>query len=362
MNILLLSRYSRLGASSRIRMYQYLPELERRGIAVTAAPLFDDAYLHCLYSGRKPSVSSILRYYCSRLKALTTSRSFDLIWLQCEAFPWLPMGDEFLRLTGIPYLVDYDDAIFHRYDRHRHAWVRWLLGRKIDRVMRGAAAVTAGNDYLVKRAQAAGAQRVEMIPSVVDLENYLLRPSSQAKLEVITIGWIGTPVTARYLDLVIPSLREVARQQPLRLLAVGSGPLTIEGVEVVMQPWAEATEAELIRSMDIGIMPLSDKPWERGKCGYKLIQYMACALPVVASPVGVNRQLVLQGKTGILAATTAEWTTALLQLAGNAAIRAKLGRGGRALVEERYCLQRTAPVLTALLRQLAGKDESARAG
>jgi glycosyltransferase involved in cell wall biosynthesis len=342
-------------------MYQYLPELERQGISVTPAQLFDDAYLLGRYSGNNPALHTILRYYGKRLRVLLSARRYDLVWMEYEAFPWLPFGEGLLHLSRVPCLIDYDDAIFHRYDNHERSWVRWLLGGKIDRVMRGAAAVIAGNPYIARRARAVGARQVDLIPTVVDLKRYHPRPPVRSE-GPITVGWIGSPVTARYLEQVAESLCTVSRQRPVRLLAVGAGSLELAGVEVVNRPWSEAAEVELIRNMDIGIMPLPDAPWERGKCGYKLIQYMACAVPVIASPVGVNRDLVVPGQTGLLATTPAEWTAALLQLATNEQLRAELGRGGRKLVEENYCLQRTAPLLATLMQQIVGKEQSSCAG
>lgn len=356
MNVLLLTRYTRLGASSRIRFYQYLPKLEPYGINVTEAPLFDDRYLHNLYAGRRPGFSALPGYYARRLRTLLAARRYDLVWLQNEIFPWLPFGEMILRLSGVPYLVDYDDAIFHRYDRHRHSWVRRLLGGKIDRIMHGAAAVSAGNPYIAERAREAGARRVELIPSVIDQDRYRPRPPQLGEGPV-TIGWIGTPVTTAYLEQVAPALRSASMQRPLRLLTIGAGTMNVDGIEVVNHPWSEDTEGDLIRSMDIGIMPLPDAAWARGKCGYKLIQYMACGVPVIASPVGVNRDLAVPGKTGLLATTQAEWTAALLQLAGDTALRETLGRGARSLVEERFCLKRTLPIVAALLQQTARQRE-----
>ncbi|MGA9469887.1 MAG: glycosyltransferase family 4 protein, partial [Candidatus Macondimonas sp.] len=125
------------------------------------------------------------------------------------------------------------------------------------------------------------------------------------------------------------------------------------GVDVERLPWQLDAEAEMLRRCDIGVLPLDDTPWERGKCGYKLIQYMACAKPVVASPVGVNRQLVEPGVNGYLATTSADWTRALNQLREDAALRARLGEAGRARVAADYDLQVTAPQLANLLRLAA---------
>jgi glycosyltransferase involved in cell wall biosynthesis len=122
-----------------------------------------------------------------------------------------------------------------------------------------------------------------------------------------------------------------------------------------IRDWDEATETAEIGNFDVGIMPLPDNPWERGKCGFKLIQYMACGKPVVASPVGVNREIVVEGVNGFLASTQKEWVDALLRLKENPALRRTMGERGRRMVEERYCLQVTAPRLQRILLDAAGR-------
>lgn len=348
-SVLLLTRYPPLGASSRYRFYQYVPYLEGHGYNVTAAPLLDEEYLRRIYSRRRPSPWSLLRGYLARLGHLLQARRYDLVWLEYEALPWVPGFVESLlhRLAGVPYVVDYDDARFHQYDAHRSRLVRATLGHKIDRVMREAAVVTAGNEYLADRARQAGARRVEVVPTVVDLERYPCAPA--ATNDVFTVGWIGTPFTAVCLQRIQPALAEFCRLEKARVLAIGSGPLDWPDVPVEVVPWSEATEIAALGRCDVGIMPLADNLWERGKCGFKLIQYMACGLPVVGSPVGVNRELIRTGYNGFAAETQGEWVEALRTLKRDTALRSTMGRAGRELVAERYCLQVTAPILAELL-------------
>lgn len=351
MRVLLLSRYGRLAASSRIRSYQYIPYLEARGVNVTVSPLLGDGYVRDLYAGRRKRVGAILEAYLRRLGHLLKSHHFDLLWIEKELLPWLPAwGEMVLEHRGIPYVVDYDDAVFHRYDLHPKSLVRSLLGRKIDAVMRRAALVVVGNDYLADRAMRAGAKRVEYLPSVVDLDRYRVAPRIQDG--VFTVGWIGSPGTSRYLSVVRSALAQVLKNSGARLVLVGSGKVQLEGVPVVTRPWSEATEVTDIQSFDVGVMPLPDEPWERGKSGYKLIQYMACSLPVVASPVGVNQQIIEDGVNGFLADSPAEWAHALLSLRDNPDLRTRMGRAGRLKVEAEYCLQATGPRLVSLLRRV----------
>ena len=351
MKILLLSRYGHLGASSRVRFYQYLPYLTSQGIHVTVANLFENNYIKDLYAGRRKRFSDIIGAYIRRLGYLFKSNSFDLLWVEYELLPWLPAwGETMLACLGIPYVVDYDDAVFHRYNMHPRVMVRALLGGKIDTVMRRAALVMAGNDYLGDYARKAGARRVECIPSVLDLDRY--NSTLQAKSPIFTIGWIGSPVTAKYLHLVRFALAEVCKHGSARLVLVGSGQLELHGVPTEIHAWSEEMEVADIQSFDVGIMPMPDDAWARGKCGYKLIQYMACARPVIASPVGVARQIIEDSRNGLLATTTKDWVNALCALRDNHRLGEKMGEAGRIKVERQYCIQIKAPLLISLLMSI----------
>ncbi len=352
MKILLLSRYGHLGASSRVRSYQYLPYLEAQGIDVTVAPLLGDDYIKDLYAGRRKRFGGIFAAYLRRLCHLLEVRRFDLLWIEYEILPWLPAwAEKAITYLGTPYVVDYDDAIFHRYDQQPNWLLRNLVGDKIDKVMQRAVLVIVCNDYLAERAHRAGAQRVEYLPTVIDSDRYHSKP--QAVNAVFTIGWIGSPATAKYLDLVRPALAEVCRNGNGRLVLVGSGKVEMDEVPLEIGAWSEEMEVANIQSFNAGIMPLQDGPWERGKCGYKLIQYMACGRPVVASPVGMNQRIVEDGVNGFLATTTADWVRALSILRDNYALRERMGDAGRNKIEAQYCTKVTAPRLASLLRSAA---------
>jgi glycosyltransferase involved in cell wall biosynthesis len=353
MQVLMLTRYERLGSSSRVRFYQYLPYLREQGLEIVAAPFFTDEYVRTLYSGRRASLTNVLGAYLRRLSNLMRGRKFDLLWVEKELFPWLPAGfEDLFHLSGIPYAVDYDDAVFHRYDLHPSSLVRALLGRKIDRVMRHAALVIAGNDYLAERAVNAGARQVEVLPSVVDVSQYVVTaPGPQPALR---IGWIGSPVTAPYLDGIRGVLATLGQQSSVTLTLIGAGSVQpFANISVEALPWSEDIELRMSQKFDVGIMPLLDGPFERGKCGYKLIQYMGSALPVIASPVGVNRQIVEPEVNGYLARSAADWLSALRALRDDAQKRKMMGQAGRRKAEQMYNLQVTAPRLLHLLSGLS---------
>lgn len=353
MRLAVLTRYGRMGASSRLRMMQFAPALAEGAIEAEFLPFFDDRYLEDLYRGASRFRSS-LSAYLRRLHQLRVARSADAIWLEKEALPWVPAILEGMIIPRhVPIVTDYDDAVFHRYDLHKLSIVRRLLGKKIDQVMATSSLVMAGNAYLADRARAAGAARVEIVPTVVDTDRYLVRPPPSSE-SVPVVGWIGSPNTWQtYMAPILPMLLDVAVQSGARLRVVGAGVPTDLHPLVDVIPWSEADEVDQIHRMDIGIMPLDDSPWARGKCGYKLIQYMACGIPVIASPVGVNTEIVEHGVNGLLAAGEAAWREALVALLVNPHFRQCLGQAGRAQVEERYSTRIWGPRIVELLQSVA---------
>ncbi len=357
--LLVLSRYSRIGASSRLRTLQYRPWLENAGFEVEYASLFDDAYLQRLYSGQKTK-ADLLNYYGQRLSKLRRQPRPKLAWVEYEALPWLPwIVERALVPASVPMVSDYDDAIFHRYDRHRFAPVRWLLGRKIDQVMQRSQLVTAGNVYLADRARRAGTEHVEIVPTVVDLSHYHAQSERRANAPV-QVGWIGTPNTWHaFGKSLYHQLNDTLAATGARFQAVGAQ-LEAERIGTLdIIPWSEDTEVSSIQSMDIGVMPLTDTPWARGKCGYKLIQYMACGLPVVASPVGVNKDIVEHGVNGFLAETDEEWRSAIETLLSDVELRRRMGKAGRKKMEEAYSLEVWGPRVAQMLRRVADEGRKA---
>lgn len=342
MKILILSRYTRLGASSRLRLYQFIPHWEDAGIDCVVHPLLNDRYLQELYDKKGVSKVNLLKGYLSALKRVCLAGRYDLVVIEKEVFPFLPpLAEWWLNLRGVPYIVDYDDAIFHNYDLSPRKSVRFLLGGKIASVMRRAAVVVCGNEYLAEYARTAGAREVIRIPTVVDTRRYTPVVGHTTSRPVV-IGWMGSPMTSKYLKTLQPALASLASRHGIRLHLVGASEGIGLGASEAVLPWSEDTEASLIRAFDIGIMPLEDSPWEKGKCGYKLIQYMGCGLPVVGSPVGVNREIIREGINGFAPGTEAEWTSALDRLIRDPELRLRMGRAGRDMVLEQYSLESAA--------------------
>ena len=261
-----------------------------------------------------------------------------------------------MKLTGVPYLADYDDALFHQYDQHRSGLVRWFLGKKIATVMRLADVVIAGNAYLAQYADKAGAKRAEIIPTVIDLDKFGAIAAKETSDGPQVIGWIGSPTTAHYLVTISDALAKVCKDRNVRLRLIGAGSFSLPDLDIESLSWNEESEIEQLKKFDIGIMPLPDSPWERGKCGFKLIQYMACGLPVVASPVGVNSEIVEPAVNGFLANSHKQWIEALDKLLSDPELRHRMGAAGRLKVEQEYSIQVTGPRFAEILLSAAGRN------
>jgi len=334
MRILFLPRYCPLGASSRYRIWQYVPLFERAGHEVEVQPLLADGYLEEWYKSRRKGWQWLTAGYWRRLLGALRVRHFDAVICEQEIWPFLPAFVElFFQRLSPRFFVDYDDAAYTKYSR----WT--VLRQKIPRIMAAAEAVVVGNNHLADYARLF-AQQVHVIPTVVDLSRYP-NQCCDGPSNTVRVAWIGTPDTARFLKPLIPIMEKLQYAHPrlsFRFIGAGDGFLS-NGLRAEVPAWAERTEAHLLSECHIGIMPLPDGEFMRGKCGLKLIQYMACGLPVVASPVGVNTEIVEEGKNGFLAATSDEWFEKLDKLVRHAELRLSLGEAGRAKVAAGYTIE-----------------------
>lgn len=329
MRVLALTKYDGSVASSRQRFVQFFAALRARGAELIHLPLWSRAHVDRTFAGASVDVIDEAVSYAARVAALAEVKA-DVWWIEGELLPFVPATLEPRAPRGVRVVVDYDDAVFHKYDLHRRPFVRGLLSRKIDDVMRASDVVVAGNDFIAARAVAAGGADVRVVPTVVDADVYVARTLSRGP--VFNIGWIGTPHTARYLRAIEQPLRAlVGEGARLHLVGVDRPPFDIEAR---CTPWRQDHEVDDIASFDVGIMPLADTPWERGKCGYKLIQCMAAGVPVVASDVGVNGNVV--GAAGFVVHDDVEWAAALRRLRDDEGLWRKCSLAGRARVAEQF--------------------------
>ncbi len=349
LKIVKLTKYGRLAASTRQRFDQYDRFLTERDCETETWPLLDDAYLARLYSAGRRSAAHVALRYLKRTVQLVRPPEIDLLWVHCEVYPFVPgFFERVINIPGKPFVFDFDDAIFHNYDRHPNPLIRRLLGKKLVPLIKAASAVFCGNAYLQDYA-AQYSRNTHIVPTVLDTEMY--RPvANRPPNEQLSIGWIGTPATwTAYMEPMMPLLTRAAAQNGARITSVGAGRAATPHPLHDVLPWSEAAEIGQLQNMDIGVMPLDDSPWSRGKCGYKLIQFMACGLPVIASPVGVNATIVEHGVNGFLATTDAEWREALTRLLTDPALRQRMGAAGRKRIEEDYSLQIWGPKVAQLL-------------
>jgi len=351
LQVLALTRYGRTGASSRLRFLQYLPALAAHGIEAHPVPFLDDVYLKELYGGQRPSLQRVITFYSERLKHLLKARKFDVVWIEKEALPWIPAFVELLALRSVPLVMDFDDAWHLRYTESANPVVRLTLATKLGRMARRADYVIVANKFLQDWAEGEGASRVRCVPTVVDLTRYDATPLPSS--QPFTIGWIGTPETVHYLNTIRGALQQVLEKSNTRLLLIGPDRARLSLPNVEAQPWSEGEENSLLLRIHVGIMPLLHGRWEYGKSAYKLVQYMAAARPVVASPVGANLDVVKEGVNGLFASTESEWVASLERLRADRTLAATMGAAARVTVERSFSLASAAPKIIEVLKQAA---------
>jgi len=358
--VLFFTKYPRRGPSSRYRVYQFLPYLKREGISFSVNELHTDEYLDSMFSGRKMPVYYYLLRFLRRFFRILSSIRYDVVFIQKELFPYVPpIFEVLLRMLKRKVVYDIDDAVFLYYTRSKNPVVRFFLSSKMALVLRLSHCVLAGNRYLKDYALRFN-RNVELFPTVVDTERYdaaiskWSRDSSANSEKDPVIGWIGSNETLPYLIEIEPALRELAGRYRFKLLVIGARDLKMEGVEVETVEWSERREIEELLRFDIGIMPLPSDEWAEGKCGLKLLQYMACSLPVVSSPSGGGLEIVDHGRNGFIARDQGEWVEYLSTLIDNEELRVRFGREGRRRVKEHFSLSHWAPVMKEVLLRVAG--------
>lgn len=343
----------------RYRIEQWEPYLLGEGIEITYSP-FASAELGRIL--KRPGQLGLKawqvgRALVRRLREARGASAFDLVYVFREGALLGPaLAERILARSGVPFVFDFDDAVWVRYVSQANSYLSYLrFPGKTATLCRLARQVMAGNPYLRDYAARYNSQ-VTVVPSTVDTERY--RPVPQRNPRRPVIGWTGSYSTARYLALVRPALERLRRRWDFRIVLVGGEGFELAGVEVEHRPWRSATEVQDLSDIDIGIMPLSDTEWERGKCGLKALQYMALGIPTVASPVGVNSQIVVHAVNGLLAGADAEWEAALDRLLADSGLRRTLGAAGRATVETSYSARVHAPRVADVFRRALGNPGS----
>lgn len=349
--VLALSPIPEEGAGCRFRVAQFLPFLSAAGYDVTIRPFFSPDFFRLVYQPRRylKKFAAFGGLTAERLKLLRDLSHYDLILLYREAYPiGPPVLERWLAGRGRPPIVyDFDDAVFlpNVSDANRFLIsLKWA--RKVPEILRLSTSVVAGNDYLAAFARRYNPS-VVTIPTCVDTDKFVPNatpPPADGRRPVV--GWIGSPTTAPYLSTIAGVLRRLAEQRPFLFKVSGAGQdVHLAGVDTINRPWSLQDEVSLFNTCDVGVYPLTDDEWAKGKCGFKAIQFMACGVPVVASAVGVNREIIEDGVNGFLASNAAEWEAKLGALLADPQLRARFAAAGRRTVEARYSLAVNAPKL-----------------
>lgn len=316
----------------RYRVLQYLPYLKECGV---------DASIH-FYK----------RTWTEKLRFYRTLAQYDLLYLHRKLFS--PLEFWYIRQKARRIVYDFDDALMYRSSSSKkpHSRSRRL---KFGYMMKRVDHIIAGNQFLKSEVLRYN-PNVVVVPTTIDLSRYTLKKDSD-RGGPVTIGWLGSSSTLKYLKRLVPTLEKVARKYPgVQLKIVCDQFLESSVLPVIKKPWSSDDEEADLKSFDIGIMPLSDDLWSKGKCGLKIVQYFGVGLPVVCTPVGVNRDIVEDGVNGFWARDEKEWEDRLLKLIEAEALRREMGLEGRKTVERSYCFEVNAPRILEVLKEVSRQE------
>lgn len=321
-------------AASRYRVLQYLPYLESKGV--------------------KATVSLFPRTLKANLQLFKDLPQYDIVFLQRKRFNQPRLG--LLRRRANRIVYDFDDSVMYRNSKNKDP-ISQTRKRRFIQMIKASDFVIAGNEFLKEQVLPLN-PNVEVIPSPIDQERYLSKDYRIPK-ERVTIGWIGDHGSIHYLENMKPLFERLGKKYPeAELKIVCDTFFDCDHMKVIKKPWRSDEEIVDLHSFDIGLMPLVDDPWSWGKCGLKIIQYQGVGVPVVCTPVGINRDLVEDGVNGFYATTEEEWEEKLSILIEAPSLREKMGRVGRKRIVESYTRQVCAPRLYSILTRVG--EEPAR--
>ncbi len=349
-NMTVFTRYSTQGASSRYRYFLYVNKLYQHDINLEVDSFFDIEYLQNLYYGRKRNLHRIFFSYLKRLMSVLNSA--DHLLIEYELFPFIPYFIEKLFLRKRKYLLNFDDYVWINYTD------KWLLRKKFDKLVKNAAGVIVANDYLFDKIRGLN-PRIVKIPTVVDLDLYR---QISGKYDKFSLVWIGTPVTYKYIQAFSEMLQKLAEEIDYELIVISTSSLEdqrIPGVNMRFVEWSSSTEAEYLAKAHVGIMPLFQDEFSSGKSAFKIIQYLASGLPVVASNIGENCKVVEENENGFLASNTAEWIEAIKNLKGNPGLYSRIAANSRKSATN-YSIDKYFPVFERFLETCLYQDTRPR--
>jgi glycosyltransferase involved in cell wall biosynthesis len=338
----------------RYRIEQWEPLLRQRGVEITYAP-FENELLHeLLYQtgNMGGKLAHVWRGFARRLSSINSVRQYDAVYIFREAALLGPaVFERMIKRRRVPIVFDFDDAVFVSYRSPSNGYLSYLkFAAKTKTICRLASHVMVGNSYLAEYARRFN-PHVTIIPTTIDTEKYSVRQANRSDIPVI--GWTGSFSTVQHLDTLRGALQKLAQRERFRLRVIGTPEYRLEGVTVEAIRWRSESELNNLRPIDIGVMPLPDDAWSKGKCGLKALQFMALGIPTICSPVGVNTEIIKDGQNGFIADTEPEWVDKMSRLLRSSELRNQLGLAGRATVEQKYSAIAQAPRVYEVLESIA---------
>ena len=361
MKVLFLTKYPYQGASSRYRVYQYLPHLKAAGFDYQVSSFMSEEMYQASFShGRSLyKIWLTLLAVCRRLWLLRRWRDYDVIYMQRELFPGpLLWVERWLRLRGARLIFDYDDALFIPKSSQFNPLAGLLKGAgKTLSIFRLSHCVVAGNNYL-RDVAARYCERAVTLEVAEDTHRIKQRPPYADSPEFV-IGWLGSSTTVKYLSYIADALMRIhARFPQVSFEVMGGDPaFAIEGLPIIHRPWSLDGELEVLARFDVGLMPLPMEEWSKGKSGGKARTYMAAGVVPVCTAIGYNLELIQHGKTGFLCADQDQWYQTLVDLIENRALCQQVSNAARAYVETHFDVAKQAVALGDILRSVAGRSE-----
>ena len=341
MKLDILTRYGDLGPSSRCRYYDYLECFKAAGIETKIRPMLNNSYVRGLYCGKSKLNLRIPPAYLKRF--LQAAFSGKRLLLEYELFPYLPWLFDHFFLKNRKYVLNFDDNVWDKYAGKK------MLANKFDKLCSNADGIIVANDFLQEKVQHLNSNIIK-IPTAVNLDKYNIQTD---KFKNFTFAWIGTPVTYKYLLRFAESLRMMLEATDGELLVIAKKELekeAIPGLNMHFVDWSEKIEAELLKRSHAGIMPLTDDSFSQGKSAFKIIQYFAAGIPVIASPVGANTKVVEDSVNGLLANTPEEWEGAAVSLKINHELYNKIASGAKESAIQ-YSISHWAPAYCDFLKK-----------
>ncbi len=325
-------------ADTRYRILEYIPWLKEAGIEVEHQSLLNAEFFQkqqrgCLGAGE---IAFFASSFLKRVSSLMSRLPYDAVWLARELFPYgPPLLERLLFRQDMPVILDIDDAIFEP-DPAGNFWHKTIRDfNKYEYIAPRCRATVVGSRYLADYFSCF-TNNLSLIPTCVDHEKYAaIQPHSRANR--LSLGWIGTSTNQAHVERLQRPIERLARRYPLEFRAVGlNKDLNWDMEHAYAIPWVMAEELNYFSQFDIGLMPLVESHFTKGKCAFKLVQYMAAGIPCVASPVGANCETIVEGEQGFLAETDEEWEKSLETLILDENLRRKMGQSGRRRVREHY--------------------------